>query len=405
MIQDFIFDGRALSDFGYMAVFENSEDVIDVSAMQFNTIKAALSDINHRVSHTYEQNYTSTFLIMKNLCDTPEDEQWMTHDDISEMTRWLARKQYKWFRFIDDEDDDEIWYKVQIQISKEYIGANVVGLQLTVTANAPYGFTREIKKELTNTETDNAINIFSDEEGYIYPNVTITIPQDGDYTITNEYENRTTQINNCTAGEIITIYGEDNQQIQSNIDHDFTTDFNYVFPRFCNKYGNSKNIITAQGGSSIYSKHIDNESYVHDNMYFSPEIMSLDLEFMGISQSRGIGMRGSFVIDYNNSTPTIYTYTYNITVYQIGTGVIIYTKTESDVTELGTPIVCTSGSEFSTDIVSFNIIDSYFTLASVDQETNYEYTGTISASTSNPPVVTPNIVFTYRGIRKVGFER
>ena len=251
MIQDFIFDGRALSDFGYMAVFENSEDVIDVSAMQFNTIKAALSDINHRVSHTYEQNYTSTFLIMKNFCDTPEEEQWMTHDDISEMTRWLARKQYKWFRFIDDEDDDEIWYKVQIQISKEYIGANVVGLQLTVTANAPYGFTREIN--ISNYDpTSHPIYPYrltwstivqSDEEGYIYPNVTIYANEAGKVRLYNESDdaNRETIINNCIPGEIIQIIGGDTQQIISNVDHDFSEDFNYVFPRLCCTYGDYKN--------------------------------------------------------------------------------------------------------------------------------------------------------------------
>lgn len=249
MIQDFIFDGRALSDFGYMAVFENSEDVIDVSAMQFNTIKAALSDINHRVSHTYEQNYTSTFLIMKNFCDTPEEEQWMTHDDISEMTRWLARKQYKWFRFIDDEDDDEIWYKVQIQISKEYIGANVIGLQLTVTANAPYGFTREIKTNNYNPEyvypydLNWSTIVQSDEEGYIYPSVTIYITTDCKVILYNKTDDdtRKTIIDNCTEGEIIQIIGGDIQQITSNIDHDFSQDFNYVFPRLCVTYGKNKN--------------------------------------------------------------------------------------------------------------------------------------------------------------------
>lgn len=252
MIQDFIFDGRALSDFGYMAVFENSEDVIDVSAMQFNTIKAALSDINHRVSHSYEQNYTSTFFIMKSLCDTPEEEQWMTHDDITEMTRWLARKQYKWFRFIDDDDDDEIWYKVQIQVAKEYVGANVAGLQLTVTANAPYGFTREIKNNNFDPTSPYAyqykstwsLMVNTDEEGYIYPNVTIYSHYDNSEIIlcnTTDDESRKTRIKNCMNGEIIQIVGGDIQQITSSIDHDFSKDFNYVFPRLCSTYDNNKN--------------------------------------------------------------------------------------------------------------------------------------------------------------------
>ena len=30
MVQDFIFDGKALSDFGYIAVMENQEDILAV---------------------------------------------------------------------------------------------------------------------------------------------------------------------------------------------------------------------------------------------------------------------------------------------------------------------------------------------------------------------------------------
>lgn len=249
MIKDFIFDGQALSDFGYIAIFENSEDVIEVSAMQYENIKGALSDISHRVSYNYEQNYTSTFLIIKSECENNEDELWMTHDDISEMTRWLARKQYKWFRFIDEDDDDEIWYKVQVKVSKEYMGDRVLGLQLTVTANAPYGFTREIKKKIQDSEF--SINAISDEEGYIYPDMEITCIVPGKLIITNKYDNRETVVNNCQQDEIITISGGDCLQISSSIaNRDFSKDFNYIFPRLCCNYGNTKNVISTSLGTS-----------------------------------------------------------------------------------------------------------------------------------------------------------
>ena len=252
MISDFIFDGKALSDFGYMMIFENSEEVIDVSAMQFNTIKAALSDISHRVSYNYESNYTSTFLIMKSSCEN-NDETFLTNDDITELTRWLARKQYKWFRFIDDEDDDEIWYKVQIQVRKEYVGANVVGLQLTVTANAPYGFTREITYTPDRIIND-IMNIQTDEEGYIYPDCEITVTSPGSVELAIFHGNGEIEgvtINNCVADEVITINGT-TLQISSNKDHDFTNDFNYVFPRFTYVYGNAENGIWKVGTATYY---------------------------------------------------------------------------------------------------------------------------------------------------------
>ena len=248
MINDFIFDGRALSDFGYLLVFENSEDVIEVSGMQFNTVKAALSDENRRVSHTYEQNYTSTFLIMKSYCTNAEDDLWLSNDDIAELTRWLARKQYKWFRFVDDdEDDDEIWYRAQIQVRKEFAGDKVLGLQLTVNTNAPYGFTREITKN-NDYEENYKVMCISDEEGYIYPTVKITCPIGGEVLIYNDREpSRTTIIDGCVADEVITLHGGDVQQITSTVTtHDFTNNFNYVFPRLISSYEQNRNVIHSE---------------------------------------------------------------------------------------------------------------------------------------------------------------
>ena len=78
---DFIFDGKALSDFGYVIAYENavSENTV-VSGMSYQTIKPALSDISHKVAHEYSENLSTTFLIMKNYC--VYDNQNMTDDDI-----------------------------------------------------------------------------------------------------------------------------------------------------------------------------------------------------------------------------------------------------------------------------------------------------------------------------------
>lgn len=253
MINDFIFDGRQLSDFGYIAVFEGSQDDIDVSVMQYEDVKAALSDISYKVSHSYEDNLTSTFLIMKNPCEYYDEDSYLTNDEISEMTKWLARKQYKWFRLIDEEDNDEIWYKAQFQVKKEYAADKVVGLKLTVNTNAPYGFTREFVNKYE-VRTDNPavrkIIVTSDEEGQIFPDVKITNNSAQDFSLAIEFNGQTieTKIDNCSADEVITIGGE-TLQISSSIDHDFTTDFNYAFPCINNLYGNSVNTLHLGGGN------------------------------------------------------------------------------------------------------------------------------------------------------------
>lgn len=243
MITDFIFDGRSLSSFGYMLVFENTEEQIDVSKIEYETIKGARNDRSYNVGYNYSENYLGTYKIIKAFCDDP-DNQNVTDEEISELTRWLCRKQYKWFRFVDDNTDnnDEIWYKAYIQVQKDYIGANVIGMTLTINTNAPYGFSRIVEHEY-NTSTF-AVSVNTDEEGYIYPDVVIELNQGGTLNLTNSYEDRTTTLKNCVAGEIITLKGYDLQQIDSTKNHDYVRDFNYKFPRLCAEYNKTTNVFS-----------------------------------------------------------------------------------------------------------------------------------------------------------------
>lgn len=253
---DFIFDGERLSEKGYMMCYDGvDEEELSASSMVYNTIKASLSDVVHKVSHTYEENYTRTFAIMKSPC--VDQEYFLTEDDISLLSKWLVRKQYKVFRYIDISEDEEeedvphpVWYKVQNTLSKIYYGDNVIGLTVTVNANAPYGFA-DTTTEVWNTAS-KTITVATDEEGYIYPNFIITMAEGGNLQLTNSRENRTTTINNVVSGEVITINGGDTQQITSSVAaHDLSVDFNYLFPRLCAEYGNYSNTLATNLSCNI----------------------------------------------------------------------------------------------------------------------------------------------------------
>lgn len=244
MVKDFVFDKVALSDLGYIAVFQSSEEQVVVSEMSLNTVKGARSDKSHATSYTYPNNYSDTFMILKNPCEYNDDEMDLTNKEISELIKWLCRKEYKWFRFVDDDDDDEIWYEVKFDAKKEYAGERVIGLSLTVEANTPYGFTKEKTRKYT--ASPMKIKVHSDEEGYIYPTVRITLRQGGNLVLTNTFENRSTTLKNCVNNETIVLYGDDLQQIvSSNPNHDYVTEFNYKFPRLCNKYNEYLNTFTS----------------------------------------------------------------------------------------------------------------------------------------------------------------
>lgn len=246
-----MFDGLRLSDMGYIVTHDEIvDDTGVVSQMEFNTVNSVKSNNHHKVSSKYEDTLHLDVSIMKHPCNN--DSFVLTNDDISEMAKWLCRDEYQWFKWIDDIGQDEIWYQVQITMDKIAYGKDIIGLTLHINTNRPYGLTREYQHEWIGGLSDTIINVHSDEEGYIYPDVEITVKGGGTVEITNHYENRTTRISNCINGEIINIYGDDLHQIvSSNKGHDLSTDFNYILFRLCNKWGNSKNIITVSPNANI----------------------------------------------------------------------------------------------------------------------------------------------------------
>lgn len=235
----FIFDGQRLSDFGYVEFAEGlRSDNLTVSSMVFETIKSALSDVSLRVNHTYESNYSTVLMITKNPCNDIDD-LWLTEDDVALLTRWLVRKTYKWFKYT----DSNVWYKVQNVVEKIYHGDDILGLSITVNANAPFGFTDEMEHSWESEPSFN-IKCISDEEGIIYPDVEITANEAGNLMMMNDRGNNTV-IRNLSVGEKIYITGGNILQIKtSKTDHDLSEDFNYKFPQLVSEYNNYINKYT-----------------------------------------------------------------------------------------------------------------------------------------------------------------
>lgn len=258
MVADFIFDGQSLSSFGYMICDFNAVglETSTISEMNYTDIQAKMSDVSHKVSTSYGSNLQRTIQIIKKNCNN-NDSYHILNDEISELAKWLCRKDYKWFKWVNDTDDDDIFYQVRINLRQISLGNDNIGFELDIISNRPYGLTQEIK--ITRDFKSNvltAINVYSDEEGYIYPDMVITLMQDGDLEITNEFENRTSCISNCTNGEIITVLGSDVLQIySSNKSHKFSESFDYNFPRLCNTYRNTINNIKTNLNCNIEFKY------------------------------------------------------------------------------------------------------------------------------------------------------
>ncbi len=246
---DFEFDGKRLSDFGcILSSFDGRKDGVFPSGADivFSYGKSLSSDTFSLFSSTYNDPYSVTLQICKNPCLIEnEDNPGFTPYEVSAIQKWLCRRtKYCKFKILSEGYEDIYWNGVFT--SQQYMSGNVIiGLELVFTADAPYGYLEDISTGFSGTaNAEWIINSVSDEEGYIIPDLIITIKTVGTFELTNSRDNRIMQIDNCNANEVITISGKQLLISSSDETHDLGVDFNYVFPRLFNKYDDNKNIFT-----------------------------------------------------------------------------------------------------------------------------------------------------------------
>lgn len=248
---DFMYDKHCLSDFGMMICdFDGKSGTESVSAgsqLTFNLVKPLGQNKWNNYSSSYSEYLTSNpFQICKNPCKAfSQEELELTTHDISELSRWLNRKQFCKFKILQD-DYIDIYFEGSFNINQINIGGKCYGLELTLTTNRPYGFLEPVTYSINTTNKNETVFLIdvSDEIGYIYPDMVIKCLDAGNLKIINSIENdRSFYLANVTNGEIITLHGEE-QIIESNrSSHDIYNDFNFKFPRIANTYENKNNVL------------------------------------------------------------------------------------------------------------------------------------------------------------------
>lgn len=253
---DFEYDGRRLSDYGCMVCHITSSPDLDTISMgsqiTFNTINRIKQNQFKIMSAQYDEAYTTTFEIGKFYCQD-RNEYTFTQEEISWLMRWLNKRTYRKFKMIyKDGECANIYYMGSFNAKMIVNGDNIVGLELTLQTDAPFGYYEPIDCNMRLGGGSSAtIYDISDEAGYIYPNdVEITCLSGGDLIINNSQdEPRSVVIKNCVAGEVIKMDGE-NKIITSSVNHKkLYNDFNYNYIRIANKNAGgvdeTKNTFTA----------------------------------------------------------------------------------------------------------------------------------------------------------------
>ena len=246
---DFEFNGEKLSDRNLMLCnFDGSNDTIEVgNNVAITTIRVPNSNKHMSVGYSYEDVLAMEFSICKNFCNT--DVLSISDTELNQIMRWLNRKRFCKFKPIYDDDSfKDVYFYGTFNVQVVKIGADIVGLNLSLTTNAPFGFVEPsiYNFTLNNENSEFVIDDTSDEIGHIYCDVTIKCLEAGDLEISNSLDiNNTVIIKNCMVNETITLYGMQ-KIIESDKNHTkLYNDFNYNFLRINNTYEDVKNIFTS----------------------------------------------------------------------------------------------------------------------------------------------------------------
>lgn len=238
---DFEYDGIRLGNLGYLICRFNGgglETVSNGSQITFNKISMQRGNRWELASTEYTECLQATLQICKNPCMV--DDMYMSLQEISKLTSWLNRKDFHKLKFFADEYYD-LYFEASFNVSRIELNNVPAGLELTMETKSPYALhdPEIINIESDTTDWKKTIVSKSDDDGYIYPHMSIEVKSDGDLTIYNDLDDKTMQIKNCISGEIITL---DYPIITSSIsDHKIQNDFNWKYFRIVNTFKTGRN--------------------------------------------------------------------------------------------------------------------------------------------------------------------
>lgn len=244
--RDFCFDGAYLSDYGFIICSFDAPNIDNVSVgsnITVNTVSSHSGRRFHRVSAKYDGALSAEFTI----CKDPDtnDDMYISNDEYRDIMRWLNRTEFKECYFVSTFDEDTCFYEATFNVEQVFYGANLVGLNLEMMTNRPFGYGQEYKQTLRfNSDLQElALVDFSDEVGFFYPDYEIQVINDGNLRLSNISTGKTLAIDNCVAGETITIKGDSKIVTTDNTEHALTLadDFNYEFLRIGNTIENRRN--------------------------------------------------------------------------------------------------------------------------------------------------------------------
>ena len=232
---DFYYCGHTLSEYnGFIGDINGGGvgDPVEIgSVLSLNPVELKPLKKRKSVYATYDDYVEKQFSFFKKPCG---GLSYYSRGEVAEIIRWLNQPKYE--RFVPMYTYTAwtvVHYYATFNVHPIIYQGNVIGFQLNMSTNAPFGYYEEVS---VSGESILELEDTSDEQGFIYPTCTIEVSHNGHVILTNnrEPDNRTV-VSNCVSGETITLNGETGTIASSGLHPNLCDDFNYVFPKIWNK--------------------------------------------------------------------------------------------------------------------------------------------------------------------------
>lgn len=239
---NFIFDGKSLSDFGFIiCAFDGETNTSTSPSITYTTLKVPDNDRRRFLSSNYEDVISFELSIAK--YESKKINLPINAYEDRAIRKWLCREDGFHELVIEQEDFYNIYYNAQINIVPQMVCGRIRGYRLTITTDNVYGYTEPLETEFNiNSTSPYNFLALSDKADYFYPIWEITPIQNGDLhlKILEDINQTNTILKSVKANSKITIDSENG--IIEGIDPD---NFNWQLPRIIQGYDETVNTITS----------------------------------------------------------------------------------------------------------------------------------------------------------------
>lgn len=246
-ILDFTFNGRKLSDFGYICCnFDSSSGTVEVSSgadVTLNQEKPSGSNKFNLYSISYDEPFTLPLSICLNPCANYENMD-ISVEQARKIQKWLSLRDKKFM--LDVIGFEDIYWIGTFTCKQVMLNSSIIGFNLTFTANTPYALQKDKSFNIELSDALESDIVFtSDVYGYINVDYVITVKEAGNLKFDTYYYNPNTEsytldreftVQNCIADEKIYVKGETQLVTSSRTVHELGKDCNFILPRIVNTY-------------------------------------------------------------------------------------------------------------------------------------------------------------------------